>query len=347
MNIVSMAMQYLTPMLVDRLATSLGIQSPLVRSAIAAILPSILGGLASTASQPGGGRKITDMLGRQNTDILGNLGDIFGGGKQAEVAKSGGDTLRDLLGGSAVSGLTSAVGKFTGVGDTAVQSLMGLVAPVALGTLAKHQANSGLDAAGMTKFLEGQKDNIMSAMPKGFADNLKGTGLLSAFEPAKPAARPAPTPTPAPSGGMGMMPMLLAAAALALGAYYFIGGKSATTTAALPQPPAITLGNQNIGAELGSVAEGLRGTLVGIKDEASAKAALPRLQQMSQQLGGLNESAAKLPAAGRSTLATYAKQILPFLRPLIDKALAASGVGAVAKPVLDQILNRIEGLSKA
>ena len=147
-NIVSMAMQYLTPMLVDRIASSLGIQSPMVRSAIAAILPTILAGIAGVASKPGGGRQITDVLGKQNTDILGDLGSIFGGAKQNDVAKSGTDTLRDLLGGNAVSGLTSAVGKFAGIGDAPVQSLVGMLAPVALGTLAKQQKDSGLDAAG-------------------------------------------------------------------------------------------------------------------------------------------------------------------------------------------------------
>ncbi len=344
-----MAMQYLTPMLVDRIASSLGIQSPMVRSAIAAILPTILAGIAGVASKPGGGRQITDVLGKQNTDILGDLGSIFGGAKQNDVAKSGTDTLRDLLGGNAVSGLTSAVGKFAGIGDAPVQSLVGMLAPVALGTLAKQQKDSGLDAAGLTNLLKDQRENIQAAMPSGFADLLKGTGLLDGLAPPKVAA-PTPHVMPAPevkpAGGLGMWPMVAGAALLAvLGWYYFGNQRPATVT--LPAVPQITVAGQNIGGQLGSVAEGLRGTLVGLKDEASAKAALPRLQEMSQQLGGIRDNAAKLPPDARKTLAGYAAQLLPLLRPLIDKALAASGVGPVAKPVLDQILNRIEAMAKA
>jgi hypothetical protein len=67
---------------------------------------------------------------------------------------------------------------------------------------------------------------------------------------------------------------------------------------------------------------------------------------MSQQLSGIRDNAAKLPPDTRKTLAGYAAQLLPLLRPLIDKALATSGVGPVAKPVLDQILNRIEAMAK-
>ena len=54
MNIVSMAAQYLTPMIVDKIASSLGITSPLAQKAIGAILPTILAGLLGTSSKPEG-----------------------------------------------------------------------------------------------------------------------------------------------------------------------------------------------------------------------------------------------------------------------------------------------------
>ena len=347
-----MAMQYLSPMLIDRIASSLGIQSPMVKTAIAAILPTILAGLAGVASKPGGGRQLGEVLGKQNPDILGDLGSIFGGAKQNEVAKSGTDALRDLLGGGALSGLTGAVGKFAGIGDAPVQGLVGMMAPVVLGTLAKQQKASGLDASGLASMLMGQRENIQAAMPAGFGDLLKGTGLLDGLAPPKaeaprPGATVHPMPTPArPAGGMGMWPMVAAAALLAVLGWYFFGQQKPVATS-FPAPPQITIAGQNIGGQLGSVAEGLRGTLSGIKDEASARSALPRLQEMAQQLGGIQDSAGKVPADARKTLASYAAQLLPLLRPLIEKALAAAGVGPIAKPVLDQILNRIEALAKA
>lgn len=349
MNIVSMAMQYLTPMLIDRIAGSLGIQSPLVKTAIAAILPTILAGLTGVAAKPGGGRQLGEVLSKQNTDILGDLGSIFGGPKQAEATKSGTDALRDLLGGSAVSGLTGAVSKFAGIGSAPTEGLVGMLAPVVLGSLAKQQKESGLDAAGLAGMLMGQRQNIQAALPQGFSDLLKGTGLLDSLAPAaapqatRPAAQPAPAPQKA--GGMGVWPMVAAAAAIAVLGWYWLGGQRPAAVT-LPAAPAITVGNQNIGAQLGSIAEGLRGTLATIKDEATAKSALPRLTEMSQQLAGMRDVAGRLPADGKKSLATYVNQLLPLLRPLIEKALQAAGVGPVAKPVLDQILNRIEALGK-
>lgn len=346
-NIVSMALQYLTPMLIDRIAGSLGVQSPMVKTAIAAILPTILAGITGVAARPDGGRKITDVLGRQNPNILGDLGSIFGGAKQTEVAKQGSDVLGDLLGGSAVSGLTGAVSKFSGLGGTATQSLIGLLAPVALGTLAQQQKSQGLDAAGLVNMLLGQKDNIKAALPAGFADQLKGTGLLDSIMPAAGVEPPRSVPAAhAPQkGGMGMLPLIAGAAALAALGWYFLGNQRPATVS-IPVAPAITVGSSNIGSLLGSSAEDLRRALGDIKDEASARAQLNRLQGISTQLNGVKDAAAKLPADGKKTLATYAAQLLPIIRPLIDKALAAAGVGPIAKPVLDQILNRLTELSK-
>ena len=343
-----MAMQYLSPMLIDRIASSLGIQSPLVKTAIAAILPSILAGLTGVASRPGGGRQLGEVLGKQNTDILGDLGNIFGGAKQAEVTKSGFDSLRDLLGGNALSGLTGAIGKFSGIGDAPVQGLVGMVAPVVLGTLAKEQKSSGLDASGLTNLLMGQRDNIKAAIPPGLGDLLKGTGLLDGINAApKMPEAPRQMAAPAkPAGGLGMMPMIAAAALLAALGWYFFGQQKPVVTA-WPATPQISVGSQNIGGQLGSIVEGLRGTLPNLKDEASARSALPRLQEMAQQLTGLQDQAGKAPADVKRSLASYAAQLLPLIRPLIERALAASGVGPVAKPVLDTILNRIEAMAKA
>lgn len=348
MNIVSMAMQYLTPMLIDRIASSLGVQSPMVKAAIAAILPTILAGITGVAARPDGGRKITDVLGRQNPNILGDLGSIFGGPKQAEAAKSGSDVLGDLLGGSAVNGLTGAAAKFSGLGSTATQSLVGMLAPVALGTLAQQTKSQGLDPAGLVNMLLGQKDNIKAALPAGFADQLKGTGLLDSVMPAAGVEPPRSVPaTHAPQkSGMGMLPLIAGALALAVLGWYYLGNQRPSGVT-IPTAPAITVGSTNIGAQLGSAADDLRRALGDIKDEASARNQLARLQGISTQLNGVKDAAARLPADGKKSLAAYAAQLLPIIRPLIDNALAGTGVGPIAKPVLDQIFNRLTELSRA
>ena len=351
-NIVSMAAQYLTPMLIDKIASSFGITSPLAQKAIAAILPTILAGLIGSSSKPEGVGALTKALGQQDPGFLGNLGNLIGGSGQAAAVNAGTNALGSLLGGSSVGALAGAVGKFAGVGDAPAKGLIGMLAPVVLGTLAKQQKDSNLDGAGLARMLMGQKDNIAAAMPAGFSDLLKGSGLLDSIAPAataQPAARATASVHDIPrkeasSSSSSWLPWVAALALATLAGWYFLG--QGLRQAALPPIPNITVGSQDVGAQLGSVVEGLRGTLSGIKDEASAKTALPRLQDMTKQLDGINTLRGQLPPEGKKSLAAYAATLLPILRPLIDKALAGSGVGAIAKPVLDQIFSRLEAMSK-
>jgi hypothetical protein len=94
------------------------------------------------------------------------------------------------------------------------------------------------------------------------------------------------------------------------------------------------------------ILDSLKGTLGGVTDEASAKTALPKLQDVLGKLNGVKASAAALPAEARGPLATIASGLMPSLAPLIDKALAIPGVAAVLKPILEQITASLGGIGK-
>ncbi len=111
--------------------------------------------------------------------------------------------------------------------------------------------------------------------------------------------------------------------------------------------PAITINNQNVGAQLGSIVEGLRANLARITDEGSAKSALPALQETLEQLDGLTEVRARMPAEAKRTLALYVSQVTALLRPAVDGLLRQAAVSPIVKPVLDNILNRLDTLAKS
>ena len=219
MNIVSLIMQFFGPAIVSKLASSLGINNSIAQKMIGAALPTILAAIVGKSAQPGGLKSLTDLLGKQDPALLGNLAGMIGGGQQKTMAEQGIGALGSLLGGNALGGLTSALGKFTGANDTATNGLLGMLAPALLGTLAQQQKSSNLDAGGLAKMLAGQKDNIAAAMPADFAKMLGGTGLLDAIGPnlasltsgAKPApAAAAPAShTPAPAKSFNWWPWAL------------------------------------------------------------------------------------------------------------------------------------------
>ena len=178
MNIVSTIMQMLAPVIINKIAASLGVNQGLAGKAIAVIVPAILAGLAGKAATSAGAQDLSATLGRQDPNILGELGKMIGAPGQQSFTDKGNSLFGSLLGGSSKNALADAIGKFSGLSGGQSSSLMGMLAPVVLGGLAKQQKASNLDASGLANMLAGQKNNIAAAMPAGFSDLLAGSGLM-------------------------------------------------------------------------------------------------------------------------------------------------------------------------
>ena len=352
MNIVSLIMQYLGPVIVNKLASSLGINQTIAQKIVMAALPAILGSLLGRVSKPGGAQALAEAVGKTDSGMLGKLGDLIGGPQQAKLVEQGTSALGSLLGAGGLGALATAAAKFGGVDETKSKGILGLLAPAVLGTLGQQQKAAGLDAGGLAKMLLGQKDNIQSAMPADFAKLLGGSGLLDGLSlpEAKPTAPEAPRPpapsAPAASSGFGMWQLAALAVAAALAAWYFLG-TGTPKVVALPTPPQVIAGGTDIGTSLGSTLGALQSTLVGIKDRSGAEAALPRIKTAQGEIDRLASQFGSLSPAGKSSLAGYLVQALPLLLPMINKLVADSSFGPILKPILDQMVGKLQGMAKA
>lgn len=378
MNLVSLAMQYLAPVVLNRIASSLGIGQGLVGKAISAAIPSILAGLAGSAAKPGGASALGNVLSKIDPGMLSNLGNLIGGAGQQQLVDGGSSALSSLLGGGSAGALASAVGKFAGIDSGKTASLMGILAPVVLGTLAKEQKSSGLDAAGLANLLQSQKSNITAALPAGFSDLLAGSGLLDSVTGSMKAAGPAPAPmpemapVPASGGGLGKWLLALAAALAALYLLSTYGGNRAPVTEKAPEKPAATAPAENTpapaekaapapkseapaapagqAADLAGLATkaigALTGSLGSITDEATAKAAVPALQDTSKQIDGLKAAALLLQGDARKPLAALVAAALPSLTAAVEKATGIPGVAAIINPLVQPMLANLTAITK-
>ena len=69
-NLVSLVMQFLTPNLIGRIASALGLDRRATEVAVAAAVPALLGGLTNVAATPDGARKLLDAVSLQPIDGL-------------------------------------------------------------------------------------------------------------------------------------------------------------------------------------------------------------------------------------------------------------------------------------
>lgn len=86
-------------------------------------------------------------------------------------------------------------------------------------------------------------------------------------------------------------------------------------------------------------------TLSGITDTGSAQASLAKLGEMGGSLDTLSAAINKLPADAKTALAGVIQKGTAGLQPLIEKAYAIPGVKAIIQPKLDEVLQKLSGLT--
>ncbi len=104
----------------------------------------------------------------------------------------------------------------------------------------------------------------------------------------------------------------------------------ATTTAAL-----------DIDKQVTDTITGLRTTLAGITDAASAHAALPKLRDAAAQMDRLDGLSRQLPAEQRKSVGSAVNPTMPTLNQLFDKVLAVPGAADELKPTVDDLRSKL------
>jgi hypothetical protein len=381
-NLVSVVMQFLTPDMIAKIASALGLDRILAQKAIGGAVPALLAGLADVAGTPNGARQLGNTLAQQQTGALESFKNLIGGSSPNTLAETGSGMLSGLFGGAALDTMAQSIGKFAGLDGATSKSLLGMLGPVVLGTLGQQQRSAGLDASGLAALLGSQRDQITAAIPSGLADRLSAAGLIdNAAETLRSgtaaasaagsriagasertvagASRAAYATT---STASSQWPYWLAILAVLGGlAWYTVGRQSRETVAELPRPaatqpatgtvglapPDLTIGGVNLANQVNSSVGTLRSVLPTITDAASAQAAIPKLREATTQLNEVGNLATKLTPEEKSTLAKLIAAATPTINQMCDKVLATPGVGDIAKPTIDELRVKLDTLSRA
>ena len=372
-NLVSQIMDFLTPDIISKIAGYFGLDRYSTQKAIGASVPAILAGLVGLSSKPEGAKQLSTVLTQQPSGALDNLRSLASGSEQRTVAENGAGLLSSLFGGGMFNGLAGAVGKFAGIGEGTSKSLLGMLAPLALGSVAQQQRQAGLDANGLANYLASQKDNIAAAMPSGFSNMLSGTGLLDslgdvwrsgsaaasagagrfatsageATADVRRAAQYAARDTSSAQSS-GWLPWALGLLVLA-GLAWWLTSQPAQRVAEQPATTAsqnLTVGGVNISGQVTSAINSMKSALQGVSDTTSAQAALPRLQQAAAQLDNVSGLATQLPSSGRNALASRVASEIPALDRDFNTVMARPEIAAVLGPEINGLRSKLNALAR-
>ncbi len=314
----------------SQLSSLIGAGEGATKSAVGAAVPALLSGLSNLASSGGGAQKLLSALGKFDAGSLDTMASMLAENPNA-VQEQGGGLLNSLLGGGLVAGIANAVAKFSGIGAGSVQKLLGYLMPVILGMIGSKFAGKVLNPQGLMSLFSEQKTNIANALPSGFS-LADVPGLGAATSAVKSAAGGVQD---AGSSLMKWLVPLLGLLAVALVAY-LLWPKSAPPV----QVPDVT----QVSKDLTGTFSSLTDTVTGIKDAASATAALPKLTELSGKLDGMKALVDQLPEAGRAKITELLKSSLGKVGDQLTNALMIPGVGATLRPALEGVVGKLTSL---
>lgn len=217
--------------LAKQASSFLGADEAQTTSALSGILPTILGGLAKTASSGNGAASIFDFIKDNNIDgsLLNNVGGMFSDpSKSSGMMDMGGALLKMVLGNNSNS-ILDTIASFSGMKKESTSSLMSIAGPILMSLIGRKISNKGLNIAGLASLLMGQKDFIKAALPAG----LSGISDTLGFDAIGNKQAETVTAAAKKDNSRGwLMPLLIGGVAI-LGLFYLMRGCGGTGIAAV------------------------------------------------------------------------------------------------------------------
>ena len=146
---------------VDQISSKLGLNPTTTGRIVQAAIPLLVGALARNSSSDPGATALQSALSKDHDgsvldDVLGFLGSSQQG--------PGAGILRHVLGDQR-SDVQSSIGAAAGVDGAQAGQVLEMLAPLVMGALGKKTAQEGLDAGGLSQFLQGEAQAVQQPQP--------------------------------------------------------------------------------------------------------------------------------------------------------------------------------------
>jgi outer membrane protein OmpA-like peptidoglycan-associated protein len=193
---------------ISQIARTLGESEQGIARGMESSIASVLGAMASRASDPGALRRMLDLVPGSDVDISCSklLAGLSNGGSPLLVT---GKKMVSSLFGSAADAVANAVGRECGINSATSATLLTLAAPLGLCVVKKRVQDDGLGMRELGALLQQESATIRSALPAGLADLLWPAGTVSA--PPSPVIAQSVHPERSYAGWVGALGMALLA----------------------------------------------------------------------------------------------------------------------------------------
>lgn len=194
MNILSLIQNQLSSQTIGQISNAVGEGQEQTKSALSTAFPALLGSLVGKANaSPSGLSEIFNTIkGQPQGGWTDAIGQAISGGPPPAARQS---LLSSILG-SKLGPVADFIASRCGIRGGSATSLLGMAAPLLMGTLGKQVSSQGLGEAGLGQLLSSQVHYLKDAIPSGLANTL-GIGNLLSGTGTQPTAASARSAEPA------------------------------------------------------------------------------------------------------------------------------------------------------
>jgi hypothetical protein len=351
LNLVDLVKNQLAGGVLAKLPDLLGTNQTTANTAVSAAVPALLAVLGGTATSRDGARNLQSTLDGFNAGVLDNIPQALSGNGKP-LLDMGTNLLGSLFGSGTVSSLGGIISRFAGLESGKGVSLLSLLTPIVLGILKNRTQGQGVE--GLVSLLQGQRQNIINAMPSGLGSALEGiqgvSGVADWARDATGSAHQAGRASMSEAAGTAragmaerssvlrwVLPVLAVVIVAALLWWWNSGMRVPQQVGTVSQVASLT-------GQVNDFFLSMTNTFAGIKDAASAEAAVPKLRELSTRLDSIRVSMDQLPTDARNTLVTLLKDASVKLTPVMDALVAMPVAGEKIKPLIDELRRKIDGM---
>ena len=349
MNLVKLITDQFSGDTMDKMSGLLGADRNTVSTAVSAAVPSILAGLLGLASDDDGARKLSNTLNSVDTNTNGDFMRSLGS-DTGPIVQKGGNLLGSIFGSNTRAGLVDSISRFSGLGSAATGSLLSFLAPMILGKLATVWKGMGGGTRVLTSLFADQKQNIANAIPSGFSlGSIPGFGSISSALGMVGSAAGASDSSVAGTSrravangertsrsGFGWLAAV--AAAFVVGIIFW----NVRRTDEPMRSPTLTMPSvEQVTTTFRGTLNSLSDVFAGIKDAASANAAVPKLREANTELGELQSTFNALPESSRSSLSNTVRPQLNTLTNRASDLLKIPGLSTECRNQFELIMRKL------
>ncbi len=354
-NLMDMLQGALSESATQGIAKALGSDSSVVSKACNVAVPALMGGLLRKTSTSSGASEVFGMLNQFDGGLLADLAGTFDGGqKQNQLVEQGRGILDNVLQAN-LGGTTSRIADATGQDVGMIGKLLPMLAPILMSVLGKQKKAAGWDIGQFTSALADQK-SLLGKLDPSLTKSLGLTDILDSAEAtggrtvgkvmdaSHELQRSATSAKQTASEGVNLLKILLPL--ILLGALAFLIWKVGfsnrnNSTNSVDTENSVAV-DAPVGSETNTV---LRQSFVAINnaldqvyDEATAKVAVQRINEMTSTIEKLNLSA--LSGARRFYTKPVVKALLGPLNRALESSYEVPGVKAILEPAVTRLMDQ-------